>query len=1089
MNGQFITNKDIVLADVINSILPKCDNAYFLVGYFYFSGYAELCDKLKDINLKVLVGLDVERSIVNGIKEVENFITTGRSRGQTREDFYKSLVELFNDTDFFDSEEQIEKFKLFLDKIEKGTLEIRKTSNPNHSKLYLFQNRDDDNVCGTFPGTMITGSSNLSVSGLKDRLELNVILRDKSDYEEGKTVFDELWEESVPVIDNEHITEFKNKVIKHIWYEKLYSPYLMFIRVLHEYFSTPSDDNILTPYDITKGKFANFKYQTDAVQLALNSIKTHEGVIVSDVVGLGKSIIASAIARNLRLRTIIICPPHLKEQWEDYKDDFDITATVYTSGKLEDALEHYNNIVRKDEKFLIIVDEAHRYKNEFTRDYSFLHELCMGNKVVLLTATPYNNRPEDIYSMIKLFQIPNKSTLKTVANLGSAFKYLIIQYKELSSNQRNKSKSEDEIKKEAELIANSIRSIISPLVIRRSRLDLDEIEEYKEDLKKQNYEPIIPEDPIELTYSLGKIKDLYLETLKDISPTEDEIKDNPEIKYYKGARYKPTGYIVDDEKLRKELDKELEEKMGTDLGMLIGRQVNISDFMRRMLVRRYESSVAAFKQSLNSMIDSSEHILKWIEKRDKVPVYKKGTLPDVDKFYQSDNDTEEEIIEEFEKYQERGFFEIDMKYIVKDKFINDINEDLQLLKNIRSRWFGEDNKIKFDYKLESFRKRIKELRQKEPNRKIIVFTEFADTADYLGEELKNDELKVFKYTSKEASKRNKKIIRENFDASVEEHKQLDDYQVLIATDAISEGYNLHRAGSIFNYDIPYNPTRVVQRIGRINRINKKVFDKLYIYNYFPTEIGENETRTKEISTLKMAMIHAILGGDTKVLTNDEELRAFFKKRYDEEVAKYEELSWDTPYKVLYNSLKGSDDLFSALQIPHRTKIARELENTRRGVMVLGKKGDNFVFKFADNTDEKPIMLSPEQALKLFEASTDENPFSVDNGFDKIYQHIKSNLFVNPSNDDKEKSRLEAKDKVKSWISMKLLSKDYLEDLLFVIMNDALSGEEVRFINKQSRATIKQLTERISHDYLNRIKRKMDKVDEGNEMLIIAEQFK
>lgn len=668
MNGQFITNKDIILADVINSILPKCDNAYFLVGYFYFSGYAELCDKLKDIKLKVLIGLDVERSIVNGIKEVENFVTNGKSRGQTREEFYKSLVDLFNNTDFFDSEEQIEKFKLFLQKLEEGTLEIRKTSNPNHAKLYLFQNKEEDNVCGTFPGTMITGSSNLSVSGLKNRLELNVILRDKSDYEEGKLVFDELWEDSVPVADADCISEFKNKVIKHIWYDKLYSPYLMYIRVLYEYFNTPTDNNLLTPYDITKGKFTNFKYQTDAVQLAINSIKTHEGVIVSDVVGLGKSIIASAVARNLKLRTIIICPPHLKEQWEDYKDDFDFTATVYTSGKLDDALEHYNKIVRQDEKFLIIVDEAHRYKNEFTRDYSTLHELCMGNKVVLLTATPYNNRPEDIYSMIKLFQIPNKSTLKTVANLGMAFKSLITQYKELSNEQRKKSKSKDEIKQEADAIANYIRTIISPLVIRRSRLDLDEIEEYKEDLKKQNYEPIIPEDPIELTYSLKEIKDLYLETLKDISPTEEDIKANPDILYYKGARYKPTAYIVDDEKLRKELDKELEEKMGTDLGMLIGRQVNISDFMRRMLVRRYESSVAAFKESLNFMIDSSEHILKWIDKRNKVPVYKKGMLPDVDSFYQSNEDTEEEIIEEFEKYQERGFFEIDLKYIVKEKF-------------------------------------------------------------------------------------------------------------------------------------------------------------------------------------------------------------------------------------------------------------------------------------------------------------------------------------------------------------------------------------------------------------------------------------
>ena len=124
MDGQFITNKELILSDIINSILPKCDNAYFLVGYFYFSGFAELCDKLKDVNLKVLVGLEVERNIVNGIKEVENFATTNKTRGQLREDFYKSLVDIFNNTDFFDSEEQIEKFKLFLEKLENGSLEV-----------------------------------------------------------------------------------------------------------------------------------------------------------------------------------------------------------------------------------------------------------------------------------------------------------------------------------------------------------------------------------------------------------------------------------------------------------------------------------------------------------------------------------------------------------------------------------------------------------------------------------------------------------------------------------------------------------------------------------------------------------------------------------------------------------------------------------------------------------------------------------------------------------------------------------------------------------------------------------------------------
>lgn len=1101
MDGQFITNKELILSGIINSILPKCDNAYFLVGYFYFSGFAELCDKLKDVNLKVLVGLEVERNIVNSIKEVENYATTNKTRGQLREDFYKSLVEIFNNTDFFDSEEQIEKFKLFLEKLENGTLEVRKTLVPNHAKLYLFQNKEEENICGTFPGTMITGSSNLSVTGLKNRLELNVILRDKPSYIEGKAVFDELWEISVAVVDTEHITEFKEKVIKHIWFEKLYSPYTMFIRVLHEYFNIPTDENILTPSDITDGTYSNLKYQTDAVQLALNSINIHDGVIISDVVGLGKSIIASTVARNLRLRTIIICPPHLKTQWEEYKDEFGFTASVFSAGKIDAALEHYRQIMRTNEKFLIIVDEAHKYKNEYTQDYSALHELCIGNKVVLLTATPFNNRPEDIYSMLRLFQIPSKSSLKTVENLGTSFKELISRYKDLTEQQRNKTLSKEEIMQEADAIAKSIRSIISPLVVRRSRLDLEEIPEYKEDLKRQKVNPVIPEPPVELGYYLGDIRNLYLNTLKMISPSKEERKENPGTHFYEGARYKPTKYLVDDNKLRKELDKELEEKMGTDLGMLIGRQVNVSKFMRRMLVRRYESSVAAFRDTLNSMIESSERVLKWIEKSNKIPVYKKGTLPEVDEFYKTTNDNLlEELTETFEKYQERGFFEIDMKYIKREEFLSDIKADVKLLKNIRDEWFTENEiikkgkpvkiyNIKFDYKLDAFRKLLKEQREKDPSRKIIVFTEFADTANYLGAALADDGLGIFKYTSKESSVANKSTIRENFDAGLKPQFQKDDYQILIATDAISEGYNLHRAGTIFNYDIPYNPTRVIQRIGRINRINKKMFEKLYIYNYFPTDIGEAETRTKQISTLKMAMIHAIMGEDTKALTDEEQLNAFFKERYQAELAKSEERSWDTKYRNLLNQLKGSDIHSLALQIPHRARTGREVEKPCKGVLLFGKKGNDFVFKIGDNAEDAPMMLTSEQALNLFEAVETEDAVAVDNQFDKLYQHVKTHLYRSIAKDENEKSRLEAVHKLELWGKTKILPKDYLTDLLLIIQNDGLTGEEVRFINKQTSKTANKVLEKITQDYLNRIVEKMNKVEEGDETLILAEQIK
>ena len=1099
MEGQFITNKEETLGSIINDILPKCDNAYFLVGYFYFSGFAELCESLKNVHLRVLVGLEVERGIANSVREVEEFVKKNSSRGQIREEFYKKLIDVFNNTDFFDSEQQIKNFKFFLEKIKNGTLEIKKTLEPNHAKLYLFENREEDTVCGTFPGTMITGSSNLSMAGLKNRLELNVILRDKPDYVEGKKVFDELWDSAVTIVDKDLLSDFNDKVIKHVWFEKLYSPYSMFIRVLYEFFNIPTDENILTPSDITDGSYYNLKYQTDAVQLALNSIKNHEGVIISDVVGLGKSIIASTVARNLKLRAIIISPPHLQQQWEEYKDEFGFTASVFSSGKIELALEHYRQIVRQDEKFLIIVDEAHKYKNEYIQAYSTLHDLCMGNKVMLLTATPFNNRPEDIYSMLKLFQIPSKSTLRTVSNLGVVFKELISRYKELSDGQRKKTLTAKQIKDEANDIAKIIRSIISPLVVRRSRLDLEEIPEYKEDLKRQKINPVIPESPISLEYNLADIRELYTTTLSLISPLEEVPSDSNTI-YYKGARYKPSGYIVEDEKLKKELEKELDEKMGIDLGMLMGRQVNVSLFMRRMLVRRYESSVAAFRDSLNAMIESSEKIIQWIEKRDKVPVYKKGSLPSVEDFYETtDDNIEVEIEEIFEKYQDKGFFEIDMKYIKREEFLSDIQSDIELLRGIRDNWFVAEQeknngklitkyKIKFDYKLDAFRTLLKELREKEPSRKIIVFTEFADTANYLGEALKNDNLGVFKYTSKESSLNNKSVIRSNFDAGIKIQNQKNDYQILIATDAISEGYNLHRAGTIFNYDIPYNPTRVIQRIGRINRINKKMFDKLYIYNYFPTDIGESETRTKQISTLKMAMIHAIMGEDTKALTDEEELNAFFKERYEKELGKSEELSWDTKYKNLLNQLKGTDIYNESLQIPYRARVARNVEKPCKGVLLFGKKGNDFVFKIGNSVDEIPLMLTSEQALQLFEASEDEKGLEVNNKFDKIYQFVKSQLYSHISLDENEKSRYEAVDKITLWAKHKILSKDYTEDLLLVIKNDGLTGEEIRFINKQSLKTVDKIKTKITPDYLNRIVEKMNKVEEGDEILILSEQL-
>ena len=226
------------------------------------------------------------------------------------------------------------------------------------------------------------------------------------------------------------------------------SPYLMYIRVLYEYFKG-TNDYIKTPKEITHDRMNEFfdvSYQVDAIRDGVAKIKKHSGVIVADVVGLGKSIIASAIAANLDKRTVIISPPHLKAQWEDYASDFGLRGKVYTSGKLEEAaLENKNH-----RDLVIIIDEAHRYRNENTEAYGFLHQLCAGNQVILLSATPFNNRPEDIFSLIKLFQIPANSTIQTVNDLGNQMAELVLEYKKLKKEHRDKNTDEKQFNEESE---------------------------------------------------------------------------------------------------------------------------------------------------------------------------------------------------------------------------------------------------------------------------------------------------------------------------------------------------------------------------------------------------------------------------------------------------------------------------------------------------------------------------------------------------------------------------------------------------------------------------------------------------------------
>jgi len=1080
MANQFITNTEKLLSEVINNILPSAKSLYFLVGYFYFSGFEEIYKNIQDKNVKLLIGLDAEKDIFNKIKEYEIIDQINQSRGEVRKKFNQNFITIFNDTDYFDTPQKQEAFRIFIEKIKNGTLEIRKTLKPNHSKLYLFENKDEFSQGGEFPGTLITGSSNLSRAGLRGQYEINVLFRDEH-FQEGLELFNKLWEESVLIVDKDNFNEFQNEVVEKIWIDKLPNPYLMYLRVLIEYFSITKRDVIVLPSEITGEKFKNLKYQIDAINRAISILEQHNGVIIADVVGLGKSIIASAIAYNMRLRTIIIAPPLLKHQWEDYSYEFGFPAKIYSSGKIEQALLENND----EEQKLIIIDEAHKYRNENTKDYALLHQLCQKNKVILLSATPFNNRPQDIFALIKLFQITAKSTIRTVDNLSYQFREMIKEYKQIKESQRKRTKSEKLIRNEIETLADKIRSILSPVIIRRSRIDLELIEEYKEDLKVQDISFPKVNDPEILEYKLGELTDLYIRTFYKIAPEE-------EGKGFIGTRYMPAAYINRIEKYKERINDEF-----SDINLFRQAQRNLAGFMKHLLVRRFESSIEAFAKTLDSIIYSYKYVKDWYNRLNKVPIYKRGNLPSIEELFDLDGESVEidlneiNLEEQLANYNEKGLFLVDKSDLSKD-FITDLEKDINLLEEIRTEWF--QNGYPQDPKLKEFKTILSNKLREIPSRKIVVFTEYSDTANYLYNQLKND-FKVFKYTSKDDSIKNKDIIRRNFDASIKEELQCDDYDILIATDSISEGLNLHRAGIIFNYDIPYNPTRLIQRVGRINRINKKVFDELFIYNFFPSAEGQKHTFVTQIASLKLAMIQALIGEDTKVLTTDEELRSFFVERFREELKEHEaKESWDAKFLNELNRIKSTNpELYrQALELPRRIRIKRTKTFEKKGVIVFGKKGTDYIFKLGTSPTECHTLHSRD-AIQLFKSEFDEEAKPVSNEFEAIYQNVKANLFTKKNEVALDKGKRETIDKLRFLIDNKIGNQDYLKDLLFVVAElDSLPELYHRQIRKISVKTIerdlKKLMEEIPHSYLMDIIKKAELIDEAEENLILAEEL-
>ena len=1090
-------NFDTKIKDIITNCIPACSNIYFRVGYFYFSGFSLIANELKNKNVKILIGLETDQTTQNLIS---------KSKEEIQNNYFENFIKFADKESNLESIDEQDAYFIFEKKLRDGSLEIRQQIKGNHAKEYIFEYNSSTAKITNTPGRTIGGSMNWSKAGLWSQGETCYDIPDKNIFEQASKDFFDQWNSSnsVLLVNKDNFHKFKEKV-KKLNFIQTPKPYLMFVRVLNEYFKDRDDGKLRFPGQITNGKYNDIKYQKDAITKAYEIVNEHNGVLIADVVGLGKSIIASTVANNLNLQTFVICPPHLKTDWDDYLFEFDVNKKIFTTGKLDAALEEAEKF---DGQKLIIIDEAHKFRNDETEDYLKLFQLChegssgKPNKVLLLSATPFNNHPKDTFSLIKLFQIPGRSTLQTVTNLSAYFEILNSNYnklkneqKDLEKIQRNKKRSAVEIESDLFLMGEKIRKMLTPIMIRRSRIDLENIKVYWDDLQKLKMG--IPEvkDPIILDYDLKNLEKIYKKTIKLISPISEENQ-------YKCSRYKPLTYIkpefMDEILIRGGYEND-ERKKG-----LPKQQQNIADFMKRLIVRRFESSSYAFYKTLKKIIYSSEVVISYYEKLHCVPVYKKGEIPDCETLF--DHDTEDNIDKKIDNLETGNLDNIKFDdienlprikelvskglWIIKkeeldERYIDDLKSDLKVLIDIKKEWEIVEANDFNDPKVTSFMEIIKTQLKKEPKRKIVIFSEFADTVEFIYKNMTKNGFKVFSYTSKQAS--NKKIkdtIRDNFDAA---RTDKNEYDILVATDAISEGFNLHRAGTIFNFDIPYNPTRVVQRFGRINRINKKMFEYLYIYNFFPTESGEKEINMGRITGLKKMMFNSIFGDDTRVLTKDEDLKSYFVDKFNEHYKESE--SPETYFENIIYNLRDyeKETILEAESISKRVKCKRTKKDTKGGIIVFSKKGN--IPRFEKNNEND---LSDIDFLKMFEASKSENHVNFERKYEKIYQEIKEKIFMQEPIAAPGRIKKKLIDKIEK---LKENSKfgNYLSLLLKVVKDlDALTTYQSKLILSISHKTfdknISEIEKKIPEKIMKNLINNYNEIRSKKESLIIAQQI-
>ncbi|KQS93020.1 helicase-related protein [Chryseobacterium sp. Leaf394] len=973
MSTKFFTNEnDNTLLSKIEGIFKHRNIHFFdaLVGYFRASGYFRIRNFVEKADeIRILVGINVDNLIFEANKKGLLFV---EDPTKSRDDFFEQIKKNIQEAEY-DKEVEDGMFGFITD-LARGKIKIKVHPKQNlHAKIYIFREKEKHNHGY---GSVITGSSNLTDNGLSRNFEFNVELRDNTDIDFATYTFDKLWNESTE-IGQEFVEKLKNET----FLNDEFTPFEVYMKFLIEYFGKNIDFDPNSIQDLPQG-FKKLSYQVDAVADGYNKMMKHRGFFLSDVVGLGKTIVATLIAKKFFYsngfpsylsQTLIICPPALKENWDDTLSKFGIhNYKILTSGSL-------HKLTKYQDYDLIVVDEAHKFRSDSAEMYFHLQNICKSNtrkilqdgtseqkRVILISATPLNNRPEDIANLVYLFQDAKNSTLE-VGNLQHFFRGQIDEYKKL--------KAEVDIQKltiGVKLIYEKIRiKVIEPLMVRRTRTDLSENEEYAKDLKEQGVIFPAVNKPEKIFYQLDEHLDsIYDKTILYLSHPTKGLTYN---------RYQAIKFL----KPHKKSKYPKADHTSTQLAFI----------MKTMLVKRIDSSFYAFKQSLKRFSVATNAMVQMFE-NDRIYI-----APNISVNDYINEGKEEELITLLTNLADTDpTIEICNADDFEPHFFKGLKADKVLLDELMGYW----SSIIQDPKLDEFKKYLETtLLNKSINKegKLVIFSESKETTSYLSEELKKSGFDKILVVDSKTRKDRFPIVKANFDANIPLSDQKDDYNIVISTEVLAEGVNMHRANIILNYDTPWNSTRLMQRIGRVNRIGSMA-DNIYIYNFFPTAKVNKDIELEKKAIMKLQAFHSAMGEDSQIYSQDEVTESFglFDKSINEEK--------DEKLRILLELRRFKRDnisLFKKIKnMPMKARVGRK-NSTLTGATITfirNEKRDAFLLVDDNGTVEELTFL---QAERKYYANVTEKSIPLNH---RHHEQVKIaiQLFTNRIEEEKNRER-------------------------------------------------------------------------------------